>query len=133
MVNEYGGRGVVLHLGSPAECVVEMAIEGVEPTAGHPWVGKILTFTGDQGAAVYGVPLDRHAQVMLATWAGCLVLPRVTKKTEFLVLATGGEVTANALKARDYGIPIVPETVFLVGVGIPADAIAQAAHRWTRG
>lgn len=38
-------------------------------------------------AGIHGVPVDRLAQVMLARWAGCELLPRLTKRTDALIVA----------------------------------------------
>lgn len=133
LIAERGGTGVVLHLGSPGECAAEMVTDDLTATPGHAWAGKVVTFTGELGTAIHGVPLDRHAQFLLARWGGCEILPRVTKKTQVLVVATDGDPSGNLLKARGYGIPIVPEPAFLEAIGIPAATISRAAGRWARG
>ena len=63
--------------------------------------------------------MDRRGQLLVARWAGCEVLPRMSKKVQALIVADPNEVTGNFQKARDYGIPIVLEPDFLVGIGIP--------------
>lgn len=126
---ERGGIGVVLHIGTPGECAVDMATEG-RPAAVHPWTNKRVAFTGQGGTTIYGVPLDRPAQLMLARWAGCEVLPRVTKACDVLVVSVPDEPTANLQKAKDYGITIVQEPDFLSTIGVPADSIARRSGRW---
>jgi hypothetical protein len=126
---ERGGIGVVLHLGTPGECAIELATDGVHPSA-HAWLGKQVAFTGQGGTTVYGVPLDRPAQVMLARWAGCDVLPRLTKACHALIASDPNELTANLQKAKDYGIPVVQEPEFLSAVGVPVEAIARRSGRW---
>jgi hypothetical protein len=129
LVPERDAVGVVLHLGTPGECAVDLAIEGRLP-ANHPWMGRTLVFSGQGVTTIYGVPLDREAQVMLARWAGCEVLPRLTKKTGLLVLADPNEVTGNPQKAREYAVPVEPEPAFVASVGIPPEMIGQGAQRW---
>lgn len=133
LISEYGGTGVVLHLGTPAECVAELVTDDRTPIQAHPWVGKVVSFTGALSTTVFGVPLDRPAQIMLARWAGCEVSPRVTKKTNTLVIAGEAEPSAGLVKAREYGIPTCREVEFLQIIGIPMDAIGRSAGRWARG
>ena len=128
---ERGGIGVVLHLGTPGECIAELITDDRSP-ADHPWAGKAVAFTGRGRTTIAGVALDRYAQVMLARWAGCEVLPRLTKKTGALIVADPAEVTTNLQKARDYGVPIVQEPDFLIRIGLPAEAISHDAQRWAR-
>lgn len=126
---ERGAIGVVLHLGTPGECAVDLATEDIEP-ATHPWVGKQVAFTGQGGTTIYGSPLDRQAQVMLARWAGCEVLPRLTKACHALIVSDPNELTANLQKAKDYGISVIQEPDFVSGVGVPAEAVARRTGRW---
>jgi hypothetical protein len=51
-VREGSGFGVVLHLGTPAECVAELAIEDRAPTPDHPWAGKTVAITGQLATAI---------------------------------------------------------------------------------
>lgn len=131
IVDERGAMGVVLHLGSAAECMAELATDDRQPAA-HPWVGKTIVFTGDSRAQLTGVPLDRAALLFLARWAGCEVLPRVTKKAQLLVAADPGTVTGNTQKAIDYSIPVVGEFDFLAAIGLPQEVIGRA-QLWARG
>ncbi|MHB8958483.1 MAG: hypothetical protein ACYDAN_02540 [Candidatus Limnocylindrales bacterium] len=130
-VPERGGVGVVLHLGTPGELVAELATDDRTPAA-HAWQGKLVVFTGEAVNSIAGVPLDRHAQHLLAAWAGCLPAPRVTKKTEVVVVAYPGQMTAGEAKAIDYGLPRVPEPEFLSAIGIPADLLG-GSQPWASG
>jgi hypothetical protein len=127
---ERGGVGVVLHLGTPGECIVELATDDRTPP--EAWAGRTLVFTGQGATTIYGVPLDRHAQIMLARWARCDVLPRLTKKAGALIVADPDEVTANLQKAKEYGVAIVPEPNFVAALGIPAETIGRLSGRWAR-
>jgi hypothetical protein len=129
--SERGGVGVVLHLGTPGECIVELATDNRTP-ADSTWGGKSVVFSGQGSTTLYGAPLDRNAQVMLARWAGCEVLPRLTKKTQVLIVADSNEVTTTLQKARDYGVPIVPEPNFVAALGIPPQIIGGVSERWAR-
>ena len=132
LVSERGATGVVLHLGSPGECIAELVTDGVTSKA-HDWVGRFLAFTGERATTILGVALDRRGQVMLARWAGCEVLPRLTKKADVLVVADPSYSTSNLQKAREYGTPIVPEPEFLGAIGVPPELVARASTRWARG
>lgn len=131
IVAEAGGRGVILHLGTPGECVAELATDDREP-AEHEWRGLEIAFTGSSRTAVHGVLLDREGQIMFAGWAGCVVLPRVTKKVHLLVAAEPRDMTMNTQKAKDYGIPIVEEPAFLRAIGVPSEALAVDTLAWAR-
>ena len=131
VVREGTGRGVVLHLGTPGECIAELITEDREPAA-HQWAGKLIAFTGRSRTTITGVVVDREAQLALAAWAGCDVLPRVTKKVQLLVTAESSDPTGNTLKAREYGIPIVDEVEFLREIGLPPEAIGRDELAWAR-
>ena len=131
LIDENGEVGVVLHLGTPGECIAELITDNRQPVP-HPWVGQIIVFTESSRTMLTGVLVDRPAQLMLAAWAGCDVLSRVTKKVQALVAANVRDLTNNTAKAREYGIPIVPEPEFLRGIGLPPEAITTD-ERWARG
>ncbi len=77
---------MVLHLGTPGECIVELVTDDASPS-NHEWVGKYAVFTGERATGLHGVTLDRAAQIMVARWAGCEVLPRLTKRSDVLIVA----------------------------------------------
>jgi hypothetical protein len=129
ITSERGGAGVVLHLGTPGECIVELTTDDLSPRP-HPWTGKSIVFTGESVTSIHGASLDRQAQVMVARWAGCEVLPRLTKKTDLLVVADSYNPTANLQKAKEYGVTMVDEQTFLASVGVPEEAISRASTRW---
>lgn len=131
IVPESGGRGVVLHMGTPGECAAELATDDVVVTD-HPWVGKAVAVTGRDGTTLYGVPLDRAAQVMLVQWAGCDIMPRLTKRTGALIVANPEDLTGNLQRAKAYGIEVIEETAFLARIGLPAAAIGRVSARWAR-
>jgi NAD-dependent DNA ligase len=64
---------------------------------------------------------------------GCDVLPRLTKKTDLLVVADSYQLTANLQKAKDYGVPIVEEPSFVAAIGIPPELIGHGSTRWASG
>jgi NAD-dependent DNA ligase len=130
--SERGGAGVVLHLGTPGECLVELVTDELQRPS-HEWVGKRVAFTGEAANTIAGAAIDRPAQLMLARWAGCDVLPRVTKKTELLVVADARTPTASLQNAKDYGVPIVDEPTFLAAIGVPRDLIGRGSTRWAGG
>jgi hypothetical protein len=69
--SERGGAGVVLHLGTPGECLVELVTDE-HPRQPHEWIGKRVVFTGDSANTLAGAALDRPAQIMVARWAGVM-------------------------------------------------------------
>jgi NAD-dependent DNA ligase len=110
---------------------VELATDDRKPSD-PSWAGKTVAFSGQGATTIYGVPLDRQAQLMLARWAGCEVLPRLTKKTDALIVADSSEPTTNLQKARDYGVAIVQEPNFVAAVGVPPEIIGRVSERWAR-
>lgn len=132
LIAESGGTGVVLHMGTPGECAVELATDDRTPAA-HPWVGKSVVYTGQNASTVYGIALDRAAQVMVARWAGCDLLPRLTKKADALIVADRDELTANLQRAKEYGVEIVDAVDFLKAVGLEEAAVGRLSGRWARG
>ncbi|HWP62561.1 MAG TPA: HIRAN domain-containing protein [Candidatus Binatia bacterium] len=133
LIRERDGMGVVLNLGTPAEIIADLWIDDHPLRTDHPWHGRLISFTGAERTAIAGAPIDRHAQRLLARRAGCLVAPRVTKKVEALVAADDQDETANLLRAREYGIPIVREVDFLIAIGLDPELVSRAPGRWVRG
>lgn len=115
---DQGSFGVVLNLGSPGECILDMLGEEVTVRMDHPWVGHLIAFTGDGRYLHRGVPLDRGAALMLAKRAGIDVHPRVTKKVTLLVDCDPRSVSGNERKANEYGIPVVEEGEFWAALGV---------------
>jgi hypothetical protein len=120
-----GTDRVVLHLGTPGELIAELWAEDHPIAPGHPWMGKVVAFSGF-GLKLAGVTLDREAQRLLARLAGCVVAPRVTKKTQLCVNGELGVETTNTIKARDYGIPVLEEPDFWFALGVEATALGQS-------
>lgn len=131
LTRERGAVGVVLHLGTPGECMVELITDDRSPAA-HPWAGQLVVFTGQSRTTISGALVDRGAQIMIARWVGCEVLSRITKKAQLLIVADPNDFTGNLQKARDYGIPVVQEPDFLRTVGIPPEAVGRDEIRWAR-
>jgi hypothetical protein len=59
-------------------------------------------------------------------------LPRLTKKTDLLVVSDGEQVTGNRMKAAEYGIEAVDEVTFLGAIGVSTDAMSRVTGRWAR-
>lgn len=125
-----GSIGVVLHLGTPAECAAELISDETPMRTDHPWPNHSIAFTGDSHHSLGGVALDRKALQFLADKAGLTVLPRVTKKVQLLVLCDEGGQTGNAVKAKEYGIPSVSEAAFWQALGLPAADLGRPAGGW---
>jgi hypothetical protein len=147
---DQGTIGVILHLGSPTESMVDLLDDdhhpgdvsvgssGIPPTirrqpgnnrnpeqfsliADHRWVGQMIAFTGDSRCIVGGVALDRSSCERLATRAGMTVYPRVTKRVQLLVDCDDKTVSGNQHKAIEYGIPVIAERDFWIALGLSVD------------
>jgi DNA polymerase-3 subunit epsilon len=74
--------------------------------------GKSVCFTGALTCHYEGELVTRELAEELAEAAGMVVVPRVTKKLDMLVLADPDSLSGKAKKAREYGIRIVAESAF---------------------
>lgn len=80
--------------------------------------GKRVCFTGSLEEYTFdGEPLTRQLVQALATDAGMVVSPSVTKKLDVLVVADGNSLSGKAAKARDYGIRIIVAPAFFAAIG----------------
>ena len=114
--------GVVLMAGSAMETLLELfeeTGEDVKVRMDHPWVGHLITFTGDSRCTLRGFPLDRAGSELLAGRAGMLVHPRVTKKVRLVVDCGRYTTPGDEHKAAQYGIPVVAEPDFWAALGVP--------------
>lgn len=121
---DQGFLGVKLHLGSPAECLLELVGDGLIVRKDHRWAGQLIAFTGDSTCRVNGILLDREASVALAGRAGLVVHPRVTKKVQLLVDCDPTGVSGNEAKALDYDIPVVDEISFWTELGVAPERLS---------
>lgn len=126
-----GTDGVVLHLGTPGELVAEAWADEHPAPDDHRWRDKVVAFSGF-GVSIAGVTLDSHGQTLLATLAGCLPSRNVTKHVDVCVAHNPRDASANLLKARDYGIPIVPEQEFWVELGVDRSVLGDGLGRWAQ-
>ena len=69
---------------------------------------------------------------MLARWAGCEVLPRLTKKTDALIVSDNEQTTGNRQKATEYDIEAIEETSFLADIGIDSTWLGRVTGRWAQ-
>jgi len=72
----------------------------------HLTEGDVVVFTGEMSR-----PRDELEQI--ATNAGLVPHPNVTKKVTVVVAADPDSLSGKARKAADYGIPIITEAAFL--------------------
>jgi DNA polymerase-3 subunit epsilon len=77
---------------------------------------KTVCFTGQTHLG--GEPISREVAEQLATQAGLIVLPRVTKKLDILVVADPDSLSGKAKKAREYGIRIIADVAFWQIIGV---------------
>lgn len=120
-----GSFGVVLHLGSPMESMldcIEDTEDDVRVRQDHQWAGQLMAFTGDPQCTLAGMAIDRPAAELLAKRAGLSVHPRVTKQVQLLVDCDPTSTSGNERKALDYGIPVVLERDFWAEIGVPVTA-----------
>lgn len=83
-------------------------------------VGKTVCFTGALCCTYEGEAITRQRAEHLATRAGMIVAPRVTRSLEVLVVADPASLSAKARKAREYGTTVIAEAAFwpLIGVEV---------------
>jgi len=81
-------------------------------------VGRSVCFTGELTCHHEGDLVTRERAHGLAEAAGLVVMPRVTKKLDMLVVADPDSLSGKARKAREYGIRIIAETAFWSMIGI---------------
>jgi hypothetical protein len=77
-----------------------------QASAGHPWRGRLVAFTGESRFRIRGIQLDREAQQFLATKAGCKTWPRVTKQVEVCIVSDPENETGNLRKAEQYDLEL---------------------------
>jgi DNA polymerase-3 subunit epsilon len=98
---------------------VDEALRHVKPgrldsggTGGVALAGKSVCFTGALSCEYAGAPITREIAEELATQAGMVVAPRVTRDVDVLVVADPHSLSGKARKAREYGTRIIAETAF---------------------
>lgn len=114
--DDVGLYGVVLDIRDRRSVL----LDSVVLTSGE-LAGMNVCFTGPSACSFGGRPLDRLTQEAVARKAGLIVLPRVTKKLQVLVLADPYVMTGKTVKAEEYGIRVMQELEFWRAVGVPVD------------
>jgi hypothetical protein len=94
-----------------------------QASAGHPWRGRLVAFTGESRFRIRGIQLDREAQQFLATKAGCKTWPRVTKQVEVCIVSDPENETGNLRKAEQYDLELVREADFWAAVGFDLEEL----------
>jgi DNA polymerase-3 subunit epsilon len=85
------------------------------------FVGKSVCFTGESVCSVGGQRLDRATQELLAASAGLVIVPRVTKKLDLLVLSDPDSLSGKARKAAECGVRRIAERAFWPAIGVSID------------
>jgi DNA polymerase-3 subunit epsilon len=93
---------------------------GTRPTA-KQLAGRTVCFTGSLAGRLHGEPITRAQAEQLATAAGLIVAPRVTKGLDILVVADPDSLSTKARKARAYGTRIMAEAVFWQAIGVAVE------------
>ena len=83
--------------------------------------GKSVCFTGAMTTSIGGVPITRERAEQLASEAGLVTCPSVTKKLDILVVADPDSLSGKARKARAYGTRIIAEPAFWRALGVDVD------------
>lgn len=83
--------------------------------------GQSVCFTGATTCRLDGEPISRTHGEHLATEAGLIVMPSVTKRLDLLVVADPDSLSGKARKARAYGTRIIAERAFWRALGIQVD------------
>jgi DNA polymerase III subunit epsilon len=86
--------------------------------AGTGVAGKSVCFTGVLTCHHEGELVTRELAHELAEGAGMVVVPRVTKKLDMLVVADPDSLSGKARKAREYGVRVVAEVAFWSMIGV---------------
>lgn len=122
------GRDIVLNLGSPDGCLkalesrpaeteprpFSLTLSGSAPLQPRAeFMGRTVCFTGQ---SIYG--FDRSTQERFAAEAGMVVLPRITRALDILVLANPASQSGKARKARGYGVREMGESTFWEAIGV---------------
>jgi len=84
-------------------------------------VGKQVCFTGESKLTYRGEPLTRALAESLASQAGLVVKPSVTRRVDFLVCADPYSESGKARRARELGVRIVAEEEFWRWLGLEID------------
>lgn len=80
--------------------------------------GLRVCFTGELQCKYGGQLISREVAEGLASNAGLIVMDSVTRKCDLLVLADPHSQSGKAMRARQYGIRIMHETVFWNAIGV---------------
>jgi len=80
-----------------------------------------VCFTGSLAGRLRGAPITRAQAEQLATAAGLVVAPRVTKGLDLLVVADPDSLSSKARMARQYGTRIMAEAVFWQAIGVAVE------------
>jgi DNA polymerase-3 subunit epsilon len=90
-------------------------------TTAKDLAGRTVCFTGSLSGRLDGELITRARAEQLATAAGLMVAPRVTKGLDLLVVADPDSLSTKARKAREYGTRIVAEAVFWQAIGVAVE------------
>jgi hypothetical protein len=115
--------GIRLYVATPDEILGRPPPPPPVVITDHPWVGKVIAFTGDSSCVIDGVLLDRARSEALARAAGMVVHPRVTKSVNLLVDCDDRGVSGNERKAIQYGVPVVREHEFWTTLGLQVERV----------
>ena len=127
-----GSYGLELHLGTPAECILEILGDEITLRSDHRWAGQMVCFTGENRYAIHGMRLDREGSEMLARKAGMVTHPRLTKKVQVLVDCDPDIDTAKDRKAGEYGALVVDELTFWKELGLTVEEVDWRAQPGVR-
>lgn len=107
-------------LGIAEPLAIEPAVARTGPPAQDDLGGRSVCFTGALTCLQNGNLVTRERAASLASAAGLIVLPRVTKQLDILVVADPETASGKAAKARTYGTTIIAEAAFwpLIGVEV---------------
>jgi DNA polymerase-3 subunit epsilon len=83
--------------------------------------GKTLCFTGALNATLNGDHIDRSFAQKIAIEHGMIIKSGVSKTLDYLVTADPNSLSGKSLKARDYGVKIIAESVFWSWVNFKVD------------
>jgi DNA polymerase-3 subunit epsilon len=105
-------------LADPTPPVGENQDAAAPARMGDDLAGRTVCFTGALSSRLDGELISRARAEELAAAAGLVVLPRVTKSLDVLVVADPDTLSSKTRKAREYGTRIMAEAVFWRAIGV---------------
>lgn len=83
--------------------------------------GKTICFTGALRSTLDGERIDRGFAQKLAIEQGMIIKSGISKSLDYLVTADPNSLSGKSLKAKDYGVKIIAESIFWTWMNFKVD------------